>query len=238
MALHLRRSLPQVWLFLLLGLFVPGMPEAATAQSITSPYQFLDGRHEVGIGLLHVPDARGIMQLGPGGGLQVSGRYAIELGGPFALEAHAFVLPTDRIVRIPTVDGKAIDDVGMTDMTVVGLEGRLRFSLTGPRTWNRLAPFVSLGGGIVGAFDTRLEEELELPDDLRFSFGPSFLGTLGTGTRVVLSDRLSLRLEASTLIWKIGTPQGFLRLEEEVGPQVQQQWPGVGAFGAGLSYRF
>jgi hypothetical protein len=233
-----RRQLISLRLPLLFASLWLGMAQSATAQSITSPYQFLDGRHEIGIGVLHVPDSRGIMQLGPGGGLLISGRYGIELGGPFALEAHAFVLPTDRLVRIPTADGLAISDLGTTDMTVVGIEGRLRFSLTGQRTWNRLAPFLSLGGGAVGAFDNRLEEELELPDDLRFSFGPSFMGTLGTGTRVVLSDRISLRLEASTLIWKIGTPQGFLRLDEEAGPRVQQQWPGVGAFGAGLSYRF
>jgi hypothetical protein len=95
-----------------------------------------------------------------------------------------------------------------------------------------------MGGGLAGAFDARVEEERELPDDLRFTFGPTFMGTLGTGTRFVLSDRLSVRLEATTLIWKLGTPQGFLRLDDAAGPIVQQQWPTVGSFGAGLSYRF
>jgi hypothetical protein len=238
MAFLFRR--PSCWV-LPLALVLPVMPytpETVSAQSITSPYQFLEGRHEVGLAVHHVLGSRGTMQLGPGGGLKVDVRYGIELGGPFALEFHGFALPTDRNVRIPTPDGLAIEDRGTADMTVVGIDGRLRFSLTGARTWNRLAPYVSLGAGLTGAFDARVEAERELPDDLRFTFGPSFLGTLGTGTRLVLSDRLSLRLEATTLVWKLGTPQGFLRLDESAGPIVQQQWPTVGSFGAGLSYRF
>lgn len=238
MAFRLRRLSCRALPLALLALAAPGVTQTVSAQSITSPYQFLDGRHEVGLALHYVPGSRGSMQLGPGGGLKAGARYGLELGGPFALEFHGFVLPTDRRVRIPSVDGLAIEDRDTVDMAVAGLEGRVRFSLTGPRTWNRLAPFVTMGGGLVGAFDSRTEEEQELPDDLRFSFGPSFLGTLGAGTRVVLTDRLSLRLEATTHIWKVGTPQGFLRLDEAAGPVVEQQWPGVGSFGAGLSYRF
>jgi hypothetical protein len=123
---------------------------SAAAQSITSPYQFLEGRHEVGLAIHQVPGSRGTMQLGPGGGLKIGARYGIELGGPFALEFHGFVLPTDRKVRIPTPDGMAIEDRGSADMNVVGIDGRLRFSLTGARTWNRLAPLRDHGWGARG----------------------------------------------------------------------------------------
>jgi hypothetical protein len=100
------------------------------------------------------------------------------LGGPFALEFGGFLLPTDRLVRAPTASGEAIEELGVADALVGGLDGRLRFTLTGPRTWHRLAPFVVAGGGVVGNLSGRIEEEADLPSEVRFDFGPSFLGLL------------------------------------------------------------
>jgi hypothetical protein len=213
-------------------------PAAAEAQSIRSPYRFIEGRHEVGVFVAQIPGNRGTMELGPGDGLQFGARYGLELGGPFALEFGGFLLPTDRLVRAPTASGEAIEELGVADALVGGLDGRLRFTLTGPRSWHRLAPFVVAGGGVVGNLSGRIEEEADLPSEVRFDFGPSFLGLLGGGTRVFLSDHLVLRLDATVHFWKLGTPQAFLNLPESAGTVVQQEWPAVGGFSAGLSWRF
>jgi hypothetical protein len=55
---------------------------------------------------------------------------------------------------------------------------------------------------------------------------------------VFLSDQLVLRLDATVHFWKLGTPQAFLNLPESAGTVVQQEWPAVGGFSAGLSWRF
>jgi hypothetical protein len=212
-------------------------PRTVSAQTVPSPYRFVDERHEAGAFLAQVPGNRGEMELGPGGGILFGGRYGIELGGPFALEAGAFLLPTDRKVRVPG-EGPTIDELGTTDALVGGLEGRVRFTLTGARTWHRLAPFVLAGGGVVHDLHRRSDLEEELPADVAFSFGPSFLGTLGVGTRWLPSDRITLRGEVVLNIWKVGTPAAFVRRDDELGPVPQQEWTGVQAFSLGLSYRF
>ncbi len=213
-------------------------PADAEAQSIRSPYRFIEGRHEAGVFVAQVPGNRGVMELGPGDGVQFGARYGLELGGPFAVEFAGFLLPTDRHVRAPSESGESIEALGVADALVGGLDGRLRFTLTGPRTWYRLAPFVVAGGGVVGNLSGRIEEEDDLPSEVRFDFGPSFLGILGGGTRVVLTDHLVLRVDATAHFWKLGTPQAFLNLPESAGTVVQQQWPAVGGFSAGLSWRF
>jgi hypothetical protein len=210
-----------------------------SAQSIDSPYRFIEGRHEAGLFVASVPGNRGTLELAPGGGTLFGVRYGLEISGPFALEFGGFFLPTDRRVRVPNAEGDGIDDLGSADALVGAIDGRLRFTLTGARTWNRLAPFVSMGGGVARNFSGRIEAEAELPTDVRTTFGPSFMGTLGAGTRVFLSEKLVLRLDATAHYWKQGTPQSFRFLDEEaVGPIVDQEWPAVGAFTVGLSWRF
>jgi hypothetical protein len=212
----------------------------AEAQSITSPYRFIDGRHEASAFVAHVPGNPGTMKLGPDGGLLTGVRYSLDVGGgPFALEFGGFVLPTERRIRFPGADGTISDSLGVADALLVALETRIRFTLTGPRTWHRTAPFLAMGGGFVGNSSGRTEAERELPENVVASFGPSFLGLLGAGTRVFLTDQLVLRLEATAYYWKVGTPEGFRVLDEEqVGPIVDQEWPSVPAFSVGLSWRF
>lgn len=241
-----RTALPTVLAtFLAATLFVavsllPGIPflssYALEAQTVPSPYRFVDNRHEAGPFVAGVPGDRGEMELGPGGGLLFGGRYSIELGGPFALEASSFLLPTDRRIRVPGDAG--IDEVGTVDALVGGIDARVRFTLTGARTWHRFAPFVLAGGGVAGDLYGRDELEAEFPNEVTFRFGPSFLGVLGAGSRWLPGDRITVRADLLLNIWKLGTPDGFLGREDELGPVPQQEWTGVPAFSVGLSYRF
>ncbi|TVP74862.1 MAG: hypothetical protein EA352_09645 [Gemmatimonadales bacterium] len=207
-------------------------------QTITSPYEFVDTRHEAGFFVAHVPGNRGDLRMGPGGGTLTGLRYAFEVTGPFALEVGGFLLPTDRVVRVPQDGG--IEDIGSSDALIAALDGRIRFSLPGRRTWHGLAPFLQAGGGLALDFRGGSELEAEIPSSLRFSFGPSFLGVMGAGTRWLPTDNLTVRLDLSTYFWKLGTPDEFLQLgEAELGRFVpQQEWTPVPSFSLGLSYRF
>ena len=85
----------------------------------------------------------------------------------------------------------------------------------------------------------RLEEEIEFGNEARSDFGITFLGTMGAGTRVFLTERLALRADATVHYWKQGTPEIFRNVNQEVaGPVVDQEWPAVASYSVGLSWRF
>ncbi|TVR63323.1 MAG: hypothetical protein EA422_09610 [Gemmatimonadales bacterium] len=227
---------PVVPVLLLLGL----LATPAAGQQITSPYEFIDTRHSAGIFVGIAGENRGQLDLAPGGGVMVGARYGIELSGPFALEGTAFFLPTDRNVYDPTVDPdeQLPEFLGTSNSLVGGIDGRLRFTLTGARTWHRLAPFVLLGGGVAGDLTPRSSLEDELVSEERFTLGPTFLGVMGAGTRWLPTDNLTFRVDALLHIWKAGTPRAFFQFEEQYGSVPEQEWPGVGALVVGASFRF
>lgn len=212
------------------------LPLGAVAQSISSPYRHVDTRHDAGVIVGLMQENRGELELGPGGGVFAGLRYGIQLGGPFVFEVQSFLLPTDRKVFRPTQDG--VEYLGDTDALVGAIEGRIRFNLTGPRSWNHLVPFVLAGGGMVGNFYGRssLEEEFEARQ--RFTLGPSFLGTLGGGAQWLPTERLILRVEGNMNLWKLGTPRDFFLQAGEGVSIPEQEWPAVGALVFGGSFRF
>jgi hypothetical protein len=218
---------------LMLGLCAP----RAQAQTIPSPYRFIETMHGAGGFAGVFSENRGSLRLGPGGGPVIGGRYGIELTGPLALEGGPFLLFTDREVHDPR-GAEAVEMLGTTSAVVAGLEARVRFTVTGRRTWRGLAPFVAAGGGLVGNLAGRSEMEADFEAQDQFSFGPSALGTLGAGSRWFPSERLSVRLEGVLNFWRLGTPQSFRQREELTEPPPQNEWTRAGAvlFGASLQF--
>jgi len=184
-------------------------------------------------------ESRGQLDLGPGGGPLVGARYGIKLGSAFGFEATGFLISTDRRVFDPDVEAEE-DPIllGTTSSTVGGVDARLRFSPTGPRTWRGLAPYAVAGGGLALDMNRSSSLEEELSAAATFSFGPSFLGTLGAGTRWLPGERLGFRVEAVLHLWKLGTPEAFRALEEQLGTIPDDEWVGVGAILVGASFRF
>lgn len=184
------------------------IPGVATSQSIPSAFRFVETRQEAGIFVGTASMAEGRFGFGPSGGTEYGARWGIDLSGPLGFETVAGLISGTRDVINPA---QIVGDrrIGEADVTMATVDGRLRFTLTGDRTWHRLAPFIVAGGGIVidMSKDSALDEEL-LADD-RFDFGTSFFGTMGGGTRFFLTDRLALRGDAVFSLWKIKTPPGF-----------------------------
>jgi hypothetical protein len=220
------------------GLFAA--PDLLRGQEISSPYDFIDTRHQAGVFVGYAGENRGQLDLSPGGGPLLGARYGIELSGPFALEATAFFIPTERNVYDPSTDPEEglPPFLGTSSSLIGGLDARLRFTLTGDRTWYRLAPFVTMGGGLASDLTQRSSLEDELASDERFSLGPSFLGVLGAGTRWLPSDNLTIRFDATFHIWKAGTPRAFFEFEEQFGSVPEGEWTGVGGLTLGSSIRW
>ncbi len=198
---HLLGSSP----FVLLLALSPG---ALHAQTIPSPYRFIETRQEFGLFAGHGTQGTGRFGYGPGSGLLFGGRYAVRLRGPLALEASTSFFKGNRDVmdpRRPEGDRK----IGEAGFLVGTLDVGFRFSVVGDRTWHGLDPFIDFGIGY--AFDLAGDRPTDktLPDADRYSFGSSFHGILGGGTRFFISDRLALRADATVSFWKLHTPPGF-----------------------------
>jgi len=220
------RESPAVWqsrrflipTILLAGTLAPGTrPVHLSAQQIPSAYRFIETAQEAGAAMFTVEPRAGIFGFGPKGGRIMGSYYQVRVGGPFSIQGNLGYLPTTRDVIDPRRD-EGDRKIGEADVTMGTADVRLQFTLTGPRTWYRLAPHLFAGGGI--ALDLAPDQDIDmvLEEDDRFSFGPSFLGSFGAGIKLFPVDRISVRAEGIVTYWKVNTPRGFLRTDRRLLP--------------------
>lgn len=213
------------------------IPLSAAAQSVPSPFEYLDRRQEIGPFSGYMSAGTGRFDYGPSGGTPLGVRYAIELTGPLALDGMVGVVDGTRNVVDPgRVEGDRV--IGEADAFVTIIDAGFRFTFTGRRSWHDLAPFLSAGGGV--AFDVAGSSELDdilLPEDV-FDFGTSFFGTVGLGTRWFVTDRIAVRADAIFSLWKIGTPPGFSDVERGFEGVEDSEWIDGQTFTVALLYRW
>ncbi len=203
-------------LLVLVGVPFPGTrPGELSAQSIPSAYRFIETSQEAGASLFTVTPRAGIFGFGPKGGRVMGSYYQIRVGGPFSVQGNLGYLPTTRDVIDPRRE-EGDRKIGEADLTMATADARLQFTLTGPRTWYRMAPHLFAGGGIAMDFAPDQEIDTVLEEDDRFSFGPSFLGSFGAGIKLFPADRISVRAEGIVTYWKVNTPRGFLRTDRQL----------------------
>jgi len=211
--------------------------DRASAQSIPSPYRFIETVHEIGLFGGYVQPDTGPFEFGPGEGPLIGARYAIELSGPFSLEAVSAVQLSERNVVDPRrSEGDRI--IGQTDAIMTSIDGRLKFALNGRRTWYGFGPFLTAGGGIVFDAVGRGDLDRELEEEDRYNFSPSFLGIVGGGVRYSVSERIMLRADVDGRLWKITTPQGFSDPALRLGPVERDQWVAGLGWTLGAAIRF
>jgi len=231
----MRHSLPCV--FVAAATLTLLVPATSSAQTIPSPYEFIEPRQELGpaVGFMSVNTGR--FGYAPSGGLILGARYAIELSGPLAFEGALTMVDATRDVVDPArVEGDRV--IGEADASVALIEAGLRFTVTGRRSWHSLAPFLLLRGGI--AIDASSSSELDdvlLPEDV-YEFGTSFFGALGVGSRYFLSESLGLRGDAIFSLWKVDTPPGFADPSRGFGLVSDSEWLAGSTVGLALFYRW
>lgn len=208
----------------------------AGAQSIPSPYRFIEEGQEGGVFIAHMSTDAGRFGFGPKSGLAAGVRYGLELAGPIGLEGVATLAPLKRDVVAPgSVGGAALEEA---ETALVFIEARLRFALTGRRTWHGMQPYVFAGAGAgLDARGSQNEDQL-LTDVDRFDFGTKFVGSAGGGARITLPGRFVLRLDAGLLLYQLGTPGGFQDPVWDLGDVPDNEWVAAKTFSLGLAYRF
>jgi hypothetical protein len=202
-----------------------GCGSALRAQAIPSPIRYIDPKQSAGIsfGYLFTSSAVEIndeqIELGPQSGPLVTARYQIRFGGPLSGEVRVGFSPTERKVYAPTTETDpelfVPVEVGEESVALLMGEGGIVFHLTGPRTWNGLAPFLAASGGLATDIARGSELEDDIAETARYDFGPSFALGLGAGTDWFPTRRLSVRLEGRDHFWKIEAPTQIANLAGE-----------------------
>jgi hypothetical protein len=215
--------MPRSILLLLLPLLLVAAAADTAAQTIRSPYSFVEtgqyGTPYIG----WVATGRGALELGPESGLLLGTRYGIRVGGPFTVEGDVSYLASTRMVLDTVPADTTLRRVGEAAMDVLAFQAGLRFNVTGPRTYRRIQPYLVFGGGVAIdiAGDAAVEEDLGA--DVRFRFGTRFLAGLGGGAEAFLSRNLSVRVDARNVLWKLNTPAPF-RLGEAALYRPSSEW--------------
>jgi len=180
----------------------------ARAQSIPSPYSYIERRQEAGPFTGYMSAASGRFGFGPSGGNVYGGRWGLELAGPVSLEGVASLVDGTRDVVNPgRVEGDRI--VGEGDVLIGTVDARLKFSFTGQRAWHGVSPFIVAGGGIAMDLSDSAEADATLEPADVYEFGTSFFGTAGLGTRWFVTERFALRADGIFSLWRLDTPPGF-----------------------------
>ncbi|HSG46232.1 MAG TPA: hypothetical protein VLA43_00330 [Longimicrobiales bacterium] len=221
---------------LLVGTAILAAPTAA--QSIPSPYRFIEKGQEGGFFVGYFDTDPGRFGFGPKSAYSAGIRYGLELAGPLGLEGVATFIPTERdIINPARAEGDRV--VGdPAEVALLFVEARLRFALTGRRTWHGLQPFVFAGVGLgLDVRGNQQEDERILEGD-RFDFGTKFLGSAGAGTRLLLGSRFVLRVDGALQLYQLKTPGGFQIPERELGTVPDSEWMSGKSISLGLAYLF
>jgi len=208
---------------LLAALALAAGARAAAAQTVPSPYQFIEPSQSIGItaGYLWTdPDITltdsTSAAMGHASSPVIGARYQLRATGPISVDFGLAVSPGERKLFAPAYNADSTQvtagDLGVTvPSTIVMADVGLRFHVTGARTWNGLAPFMAGSGGIVGDIRGTLDEETDAELDATevFRFGPSFAVGAALGTDWFPRQNTSFRLELQGRLWRMRTPTGF-----------------------------
>jgi hypothetical protein len=183
--------------------FLYGIPAAAQVGHApgSSPYRDIPKGHSFTATGGYFAGDGGDFEIGPHKGALFGARYDIRTGSTIQLGLGVAHGTLERFIVNPFVR-LANRRSGPVDQSVTFAEVDVQLNVTGGKTWNRIAPFVGLGGGLAVASSTPA-------DTSQYEFGRKFYVVPYVGSRIFLSDRLHLRAEARAAFWNLDYPTTF-----------------------------
>lgn len=185
-------------------------PDAdADTVEIDTPYREIPRGLRLGVVGGYMDTGLTDLELGPQstpvGGLRGRARVS----SPISIEFSALYGSSDRSAVDPRLDGGPAPVDTVRSRWVLA-EAVMQFAITGDRTWHRLQPFVTLGGGfLVGVDEEQSPEFSEGEAVLRHDIEVMPAVQAGLGVEWHLGERFGLSFEARDHLWRITTPGGF-----------------------------
>jgi hypothetical protein len=127
-------------------------------------------------------------------------RYDIAIGGPATFYARYTLAPSERRLLAPA-NPLATRLLSTPSVKTSVFDLGLDLSLTGKKTWHRIAPSVAAGVGIVSDFTKA--------DTGAYRFGSKFAFTYGLGLRFIPSSGLSFRVDLTNYTWQYQYPDRY-----------------------------
>jgi hypothetical protein len=170
-----------------------------------SPYRDIAHGRSVTVLLGDFGGDGGTIGVGPHHGTSYGLRFDLRLSAPVQF---GFSLARARLERfvVSAADSVATRTKGPVDQNLTMIEAALQLNLTGRKSWHRLAPFLSGSLGFTHGSDLPASAP---KDSSGYSFGSRFYLVPAVGVRVMVSNALSLRLEARQVFWKLSYPVSY-----------------------------
>jgi hypothetical protein len=186
-------------------------PAPLRAQSIPSPYEYVERAQSVRLFAGYLSTDPGLYGLTPHSGPVFGARYEGRFTGPISGVVELSAMPSRRDVysRVGSDPKAPLTPLGDAGVLVMSAEGGFRLSLAGPRTWHALQPFVTVTAGATRDFGSRIEEESVLPANQIVPFGLAFAVGPSAGIDWFVTDRFSLRIQAKDHLWRRSVPEGL-----------------------------
>lgn len=226
------------WIILTVGSLVAGLgplPEFVSAQTIPSPYKFIETGKELSFYVGTMSTDGGGLGLGPNSGDLFGVRLTANMGSVLVFELNGYRISGERDVVDPR---RAADQmvVGAADINLSGVDAQFRLNLTGQRSWHALQPFIAFGAGFAWTTndDRTAEVTADVPMEDWFQFGTRFTPLFGGGVTLHASEKWIVRLDATLRLWKVDTPSGFPD-NEAIG---DNEWVGNTLLTLGTGFRF
>lgn len=188
---------------------VLAVPSIGRAQSVPSPYRYVERAQSLGLDAGYLWIDTGKYDTNPQSGPLIQIQYRGRFAGPVSGVATLGAVPTNRSIYTRASGAATATKVDEASSLLVMAEAGLRLSITGPRTWHGLQPAIAATGGFVGDLGSRTEIESQLAGDQLVALGPAFAVGVSAGTDWYPTDRLSVRLQAADHLWRRRTPAGL-----------------------------
>lgn len=195
------------------GLLCVHSPAAAQEERIDTPYRWIERGTRVGLYGGYLVTNRGRYDMGPGSAVTLGARFRARLSSPLSLEIGVGYGSSDLWVTDPRLEGgPAVVDTVSTDYLLI--QAAFQLALTGARSYRRVQPFITIGGGILQELSTGTSDILTVPQGpFAFEIGTAPVIHFGAGAEIDVSDRIGISLEARDNLWRIKTPDGWFRLD-------------------------
>ena len=210
---HAGRAVQGAVIAVLFAALPPSGPTTLLAQvgfdPVHSPFRDLAARQELSFMIGHFGGNTAKAGVGARPATSMGLRFRSRLTGPLDFVLRGNYIASQRLVLDPT-QADSVRHKGVIDYGVIEADLGIALTLTGPKTWHGLAPWVGIGLGITAPSSSRTDPGGFKPG-IGFSFVPS------AGTSITFSRQLGLQLELRDNTIRYGWPLAYYQPRDHSG---------------------